>query len=369
MVTSLSSDDAPAVAAIVAAAVALLWTMAEILHAARVRAIGQLAFGPGAKPQPWVRCVPLLRSLAAAAAAFGLTALVLVEPISHGGKALGADKIRHLLLVLDVSPSMRLVDAGPDGKQSRRTRAAGLVRSVLSRVPVDQYRVSVVAVASGALPVVEDTRDADVLANILDDLPLSFAFPAGKTDLFAGLAAAARIARPWRPGSATVLVVTDGDTVPATGLPKMPESVSGVLLVGVGDPAAGKFIDGHMSRQDVATLRQVALRAGGIYHDGNTKQVPTDALTTLGMVPRERLLDRLALRDYAIAATVAGTALLALLPLLLALAGSRWRPGVRRSRSGAILEGAGRTGAWSPPSTGRRPVGAGGSNLPMGGAR
>jgi Ca-activated chloride channel family protein len=162
------------------------------------------------------------------------------------------------------------------------------------------------------LEIVEDTRDADVLANILDDLPLSFAFPAGKTDLFAGLAAAARIARPWRPGSATVLVVTDGDTVPATGLPKMPESVSGVLLVGVGDPTAGKFIDGHMSRQDVATLRQVALRAGGIYHDGNTKQVPTDALATLGMVPRERLLDRLALRDYAILATVVGTVLLAL---------------------------------------------------------
>ena len=264
---------------------------------------------------------------------------------------------------------MRLVDAGPDGKQSRRARAAALVRSVLSRVPVDQYRVSVVAVASGALPVVEDTRDADVLANILDDLPLSFAFPAGKTDLFAGLAAAARMAKPWRPGSATVLVVTDGDTVPATGLPKMPESVSGMLLVGVGDPAAGHFIDGHMSRQDVATLRQVALRAGGIYHDGNAKQVPTDALSTLGMVPRQRLFERLSLRDYAIAATVVGTALLALLPLLLALAGTRFRPGVQRNRSGAILGGTGRTGAWAGPSTVRRPVGAGGSKLPLGGAR
>jgi Ca-activated chloride channel family protein len=166
-----------------------------------------------------------------------------------------------------------------------------------------------------------------------------------------------------------VLVVTDGDTVPATGLPKMPESVSGVLLVGVGDPTAGKFIDGHMSRQDVATLRQVALRAGGIYHDGNTKQVPTDALATLGMVPRERLLDRLALRDYAILATVVGTVLLALLPGLLALAGSRWQPGVRRSRVGAILGEDGRTGRWSPPPISRRPVGAGGVKQPLGGAR
>jgi Ca-activated chloride channel homolog len=322
-------------AGLLAAGIALLWALAEVVHARRVRRIGPLAFGPGqpdqrgsSRPASWVAVAPALRVVSAAALAFGLVALLLVEPAAHGGKAIEAKKLRHLVVVLDVSPSMRLADAGPDGRQTRRARAATLIRSVLARVPVEQYRVSVVAVANGALPVVEDTRDADVLANILDDLPLHFAFKAGKTDLFAGLAEAARIAKPWRPGSTTVLVVTDGDTVPATGLPRMPASVSGVLLVGVGDAAAGQFIDGHMSRQDAATLRQVAARSSGLYHDGNVKQVPTDSLVSLGMVPRQRLIDRLGLREMAMACAVAGAGMLSLLPVLLAAFGTGYRPGI-----------------------------------------
>ena len=281
--------------------------------------------------------VPAARVLAAGLSTFGLVTLLLIEPAAHGGKAFDAKKIRHIVIVLDVSPSMQLVDAGVDGKQSRRARAAALIRSVLQRVPAEQYRLSVVAVASGALPVAEDSRDPEVLANILDDLPLHYAFQPGKTNLFAGLAEAARMAKPWRPGSATVLVVTDGDTVPATGLPRMPESVSGTILVGVGDAATGTFIDGHMSRQDVATLRQVAARSGGLYHDGNAKHVPTASLVALGMVPQERLIDRLGLRELAIAATVGGAAALAAVPALLAACGTRWRPGVQVRRGRGIL--------------------------------
>ncbi|MFM8494087.1 MAG: vWA domain-containing protein, partial [Planctomycetia bacterium] len=234
-------------------------------------------------------------------------------------------------------PSMQLADAGPKGDRQRRRRAADVVKSVLERVPAGQYRVSVVPFASAALPVVERSSDPEVLANILDDLPLSYAFPAGKTDLFAGLTEAARMARDWRPGSTTVLVVTDGDTVPPTGLPRMPPSVSGLLLVGVGDVRTGMFIDGHMSRQDAGTLRQVAVRSSGIYHDGNTRHVPTDSLVALGMVPRERLLDRLGLRELAIALAAAGTGILALVPALLEWCGTAWRPGVRHARGEAIL--------------------------------
>ena len=45
---------------------------------------------------------------------------------------------------------------------------------------------------------------------------------------------------------------------------RMPASVAGVLVVGVGDPQAGMFIDGHQSRQDVSTLRQIAARLRGV---------------------------------------------------------------------------------------------------------
>jgi Ca-activated chloride channel family protein len=333
----LPTAAAALVGLVAAAGTAAVWTLAEGLHRRRTRGIARLAFGDRGRPAAWATVTPLLRVLSAGAAAFGLTVLLLLAPAAHGGRPLEEKRIRHLVVVLDVSPSMRLADAGPKGDQSRRARAAELVRSVLMRVPAGQYRVSVVAVASGALPVVEDSRDPEVLANILDDLPLSYAFPAGKTDLFAGLAEAARMAKPWRPGSTTVLVVTDGDTVPSTGLPRMPASVSGLLLVGVGDPQAGRFIDGHMSRQDAGTLRQVAVRSGGIYHDGNARHVPTDSLVALGMVPRERLRDRLGLRELALAAAVLGTGLLALLPAALERFGTSWRPGVRMRPRDVII--------------------------------
>src|SRR5439155_4954956 len=106
-------------------------------------------------------------------------------------------------------------------------------------------------------------------SDLLTELPMRHAFKPGETNMFAGLEEAARIAKPWPPGSAVMMVVTDGDTVPATGMPKMPASIgNNVVLVGVGSPTVGKAFGGHMSRQDVSTLRQVATRLNGTYHDG-----------------------------------------------------------------------------------------------------
>jgi hypothetical protein len=46
--------------------------------------------------------------------------------------------------------------------------------------------VSVVAVYNGAKPVVIDTKDFEVMRNILGDLPMHHAFRSGKTKLFDG---------------------------------------------------------------------------------------------------------------------------------------------------------------------------------------
>ena len=78
-----------------------------------------------------------------------------------------------------------------------------------------------------------------------------------------------------------VLVLTDGDAVPDTGLQAMPSAVSDVLIVGVGNVARGTFLDSHLSRQDGASLSQVARRLGGHYHDGNLKNVPGELLRQL----------------------------------------------------------------------------------------
>ncbi len=115
-------------------------------------------------------------------------------------------------------------------------RAADVMESFLQRIPVELYLVSVVACYNGAKPVVVDTKDLEVVRNIFGDLPMHYAFPAGKTDLFSGLAEAVRIAQPWQPKSTLLLLLSDGDTVPATGMPRMPASIADVLIVGVGDP-------------------------------------------------------------------------------------------------------------------------------------
>ena len=139
------------------------------------------------------------------------------------------------------------------------------------------------------------------------------------------------MAHPWEPRSTTVVVLSDGDTVPATGMPAMPISVSNVLVVGVGDERTGSFIDGRNSRQDASTLRQIAVRLGGKYHNGNQRHVRTSLLQEIDAEGEEGRFERLTEREYALLATGLGAAILAALPVLLHLFGTSWRPGVPRS--------------------------------------
>jgi Ca-activated chloride channel family protein len=305
------------VAELAALAVIVVVAAAETLHAVRVRRVARLTFGPRRHPRHWARLAPLVRVAALGAMTWGLVTLMLLTPKTRDIEVVPEEEIRHLLLVLDVSPSMRLEDAGPTGKQSRMKRAADLMESLFQRVAADRFRVSIVAVYNGAKPVVEQTTDLEVVRNVLGDLPLNYAFESGETRLFDGLEEAARIARPWRPKSTTL---------------QMPASVSHSLVVGVGDPRKGSFIEGRQSRQDAPTLRQIAVRLGGSYHNGNEKHIPTDTLRTItaGTVPSR--FERLTRREYALMACAVGGFLYALLPVLLHTWGTGWRPGVAVAR-------------------------------------
>lgn len=314
------------VAELVALVVAFLAVAAEWIHIRRVRRVAALAFGPDGEPAVWARGAPALRSLSLAALAWGLTTLLLIEPKVHRTQVVDKEKLQRLVLVLDVSPSMRLTDAGPTGKQSRMHRTRDLMESFFARSGM-AFRVTVVATYNGAKPVVIDTTDLEVVRNILGDLPMHYAFEVGQTRLFDGLEEAAKLAHPWPPQSASLLVLTDGDTVPPTGMPKLPPSISQTLIVGVGDPQRGSFIDGRQSRQDSLTLRQSATRLHGIYHNGNEKQIDTKTLRLVTQAGRVEQFDRLTRREYALLAVALSALVYGALPWLLHVAGTAWRPG------------------------------------------
>jgi Ca-activated chloride channel family protein len=179
---------------------------------------------------------------------------------------------------------------------------------------------------------VVDTRDADVVRNFLDGVDMYTAFESGKTHLFDGLQLAAELSRPWRRDSTTIILLSDGDTVPAKGMPQMPKAVKNTLVVGIGNPVTGTFLDGKNSKQDSSTLRQIALRLGGQYHNGNEKNIPGETINNLTAVEQESPFKRLGRREYALATLTISSIMLALLPVMLVQFGTRWKPGIPRGR-------------------------------------
>lgn len=306
--------------------VLLLAALGEGLHARRCRAVRRLAFGPTGEPSRWTLAAPWLRIISVGLLTWGLLTLFLIQPKSARSEALVPEGgYRHLVIALDVSPSMQLKDAGLQKQQSRAARAGEVLMSLLQRVALDQIRVSIVAFYTGAKPVVVDTFDMEVVNNVLNDLPVAVAFDPGKTSLIDGVRAAADLAKPWAPDSATLIVVSDGDTIPDSGLPELPRSIARVLVVGVGDARAGRYIDGHQSRQDVSTLRQLAGRLQGDYLDANEKHLPSDKLAGLAAaLPLRDTTDK-GRRELALAAVATGAFFLGALPIGLALAGSPWQ--------------------------------------------
>ncbi|MFT6863697.1 MAG: Ca-activated chloride channel family protein [Akkermansiaceae bacterium] len=314
---------------LVAIATALLATGAELLHTGRVKKVRYLAFGPDGRFSALSILAPILRILFLGSLTWALTTLFLLEPKAHRAevKTVEPKERRHLLLVLDVSPSMKLQDSGEDSGLSRTERASGLVQSLLKRTTDDKLHITMVAVYNGAKPVVQESRDPEVILNFLDGMDMSSVFPVGKTRLFDGLEEAAKIAKDWPPNSATLLLVSDGDTVPATGMPKMPPAIDGVLVMGVGNPTKGSMIDGRQSRQDVGALQQIATRLGGHYHDGNARHVPTSILNDLGSLKTNEDGLKLTLREYALIIGVTSALALALLPIFLYFFASPFKPG------------------------------------------
>ncbi len=187
---------------------------------------------------------------------------------------------RHAVFVADLSPSMLLQDAGPKRGMTRSQRAHEVVDGILQRLEGDVV-YSVIVFYTDALPVVVDAKDAELVRNVFDGLPVWYVMKPGKTDLGTGVRRTLEHLANYPDDSTTVFLLTDGDATELGVIPKPPDSVRDVYVLGVGDPHQGKFIDGHMSRQDASLLGTLAGRLRGKYIDVNEKHVTTLALGNL----------------------------------------------------------------------------------------
>ena len=309
-----------------AVAVTVLVWAAEKLHQRRCRVVAHLASGPRGRLRRWVSLVPLVRALALGCLAWGLTTLLFCSGGSfaqHDESVPGQSGGRQVVFVADLSPSMMLTDAGPQGDQTRAQRLRDVVDMILSRLDGD-LRFSVLAFYTEARPVVADARDPELVRNVFNGLPVWYVMKAGKTDLGAGVREALKFLADYPDDTATVFIGTDGDSLDLGPLPKRPGALREVYVLGVGDPQRGTFIDGHMSRQEVSALQKLAGRLRGQYLDVNEKHVSTLALGDLAMgvgTPRSGLN----LTDLAIFILTLGALVQALLPVLLEYLGTDWK--------------------------------------------
>lgn len=308
----------------IAALALLLASLAEWLHARRVARIARLAFGPAGRPSWWVPAVPALRAASLAAAVWGAAYLMQFDPAGADQKP-DEKPAKRLLIALDVSPSMLLKDSGPDAEKVSRSMWAGkVVQGVLDRLDMKETRITLVAFYTKAFTVLEDSTDKNVIANMFDGLQLHVAFEGGPTDLASGVSEAIKVARAWPRRSTTLVVVSDGDARDTLGPVRLPPAIADTIVIGVGDPLKPTVVSGHSSKQESWSLKQLAARLGGVYHEGNRLHLPTEILRRLSMIS-PNAGESVGLREAALIAVAAGSSITAFIgPMLMAF-------GLRRS--------------------------------------
>ena len=297
----------------------VLVLIAEVIHSRRIRKVETLAFGPERKARLWTSAAPILKALAGAWLCWSLLVLMFLKSESGSGPLeediQNNESTERVMIILDVSPSMYLQDSGELGQLKRKQRAREVLESLMDRIANPHVKYSVVACFTGALPVVIDTVDRNLIANILD-LPMDQAFTPGKTKLIKGIEKAFELSEKWPPNSTTFVLLSDGDYVEEQGMPTPPESMNEFIAAGVGS-ADGLFIDGHQSRQDALTLKRLARRLRGVYQDVNERHLSTNILGSLAVEPEEEKGD-FTLREWALLACGLSSFVLAMLPWLLA---------------------------------------------------
>lgn len=316
----------------------LLAAFAEWLHGRRIQRVGLLAFGPAGAGRPWTRVVPFLRALSIGAFTWGLATLwvMKLEADTAAGRERKAAEATRLIFVGDLSPSMYLQDAGPELKQTREARMRDVVEGILQRVS-GNLRFGVIGFYTDSIPVVMEARDPELVRNVFNGLPLTYAMPIGDTDLGQAINRSLELVKDFPPNSTRVLILTDGDSVDIAPLASKPKSVRDVMFLGLGNPLKGTFIDGHLSRQEPLVLGRLATELKGQYYDVNDQHLTTAALGDLVITSPlpQRGLTR---AQLAVLLMVLGAATLALIPVALEYLGTDWIVTPRARRDEAAVK-------------------------------
>jgi Ca-activated chloride channel family protein len=283
-----------------------------------------LAFGPGGSPPARVSWLAPVRVGGVLLLIWGfLTALANGPPRFASLREAATDEEPRVVILLDVSPSMDIEDAGPAENMSRRSWGATVLWQRLSRMPAGQVRISVVAFYTSAKPIVVDARDPGLIRHLLYAVPLRQVFEHGITYLGPGLEAVTDLVRDWPPRSASLIVLTDGGDVEPQAVAR-PPAIKDVWVVGVGSQH-GILHDGQPSFQECACLKEIADHLGGIYNNCNGAEADERMLEPLWHY-FQAAAGRPSRRRTAALAALFGGVLLSAVPLMLTRWGRKARP-------------------------------------------
>ncbi len=312
----------------------LIAAFTEWLHARRVKRLAMLSFGPSGNPRAWTAAVPWVWIVCLSGIAWCLVALLQLSAASVSGGdnepgQQGADT-EQLVLLVDVSPSMLIVDAGVKGDQTRRDRVGNVVSSMLDRMG-RQVRYTVICFYTGSIPVAKMVKDKAIVRNVFNDLPVDIIMKPGKTDLGLAVKDTLDFISDYPQDSVTLIICSDGDTESVPDMVKKPNSIEKSLVLGVGSVKHGTPIDNHLSRQDSITLNRLSQLLHGSYLNVNKKQIPSAVIADLcdsGTLAASSKIGQA--RLYAIWLTLF-VAVYCFMPVALEFAGSDWK--VVRSES------------------------------------
>ena len=134
--------------------------------------------------------------------------------------------------------------------------------AILQRVS-GNLRFGVIGFYTESMPVVMEARDPELVRNVFNGLPLTYAMPLGETDLGKAINAALELVKDLAGGQHAAHHLYGRRLRGDRACRLAAQAVEEVIFLGVGNPHKGIFIDGHQSRQEADTLRRAGDGAEG----------------------------------------------------------------------------------------------------------